>query len=59
VQQLVDALGEIVLSWVREVHGGNVYRWDEKEMEGWLCPALPRFFGLPPEKLYLQVKPAK
>src|SRR3984893_10628295 len=27
---------QIVLEWDREEGGGNVYRWEEKEMEGWL-----------------------
>jgi hypothetical protein len=48
----------IVLEWVREEGGGNIYRWPEKGMEGWLCPALLRYFPSPPEKLYVQVKPA-
>ena len=42
----------------REDGGGNVYRWKEKEMEGWLCPALLKYFTEPPEKLYIQVKAA-
>ena len=46
----------IVLVWVREEDGGNVYRWSEKDMEGWLCPALFMYFDQPPEKLYVQVK---
>jgi hypothetical protein len=49
---------QIVLEWVREDGGGNVYRWNEKGMEGWLCPALLKYFEHPPEKLYIQVKPA-
>jgi hypothetical protein len=48
----------IVLDWVREEGGGNVYRWPEKGMEGWLCPALLRYFERAPEKLYVQVKAA-
>ena len=44
------------LSWLREEMGGNVYRW--KGMEGWLCPALLRYFPQAPEKLYVQVKAA-
>jgi hypothetical protein len=46
----------IVLEWVREDGGGNVYRWTEKEMEGWFCPALLRYFAEPPNKLFIQVK---
>lgn len=49
---------QIVLEWQREDGGGNVYRWKEKEMEGWLCPALLRYFTDPLEKLYIQVKAA-
>ena len=45
---------QIVLEWAREDGGGNVYRWKEKEMEGWLCPALLRYFTDPPAKLYIQ-----
>ena len=49
---------QIVLDWVREDGGGNVYRWAETGQEGWLCPALFRYFEHAPAKLYLQVKPA-
>lgn len=48
---------QIVLEWVRE-DGGNVYRWAEKSLEGWLCPALLRYFEQAPAKLHLQVKAA-
>ena len=47
---------QIVLEWQREEGDGNVYLWPEKEMEGWLCPALLRYFPEAPEKLYVQVK---
>jgi hypothetical protein len=49
---------QIMLEWVREEGGGNVYRWTEKEMEGWLFPGLVRYFANPPEKFCLQVKAA-
>ncbi len=49
---------KIVLEWVREEGGGNVYRWAEKDMEGWLCPALFKYFEQTPLKLYVQVKAA-
>ena len=35
---------QVVLDWLRADGGGNVYRWKEKDMEGWLCPALLRYF---------------
>ncbi len=49
---------QIVLDRVREEGGGNVYRWSEKDMEGWLCPALLKYFEEPPQKLFVQVKGA-
>lgn len=49
---------QIVLDWLKEKGGGNVYRWPDKSMEGWLCPALLRYFSEPPEKLFIQVKAA-
>jgi hypothetical protein len=49
---------QIVLDWVREEGGGNVYRWPENGMEGWLCPALFKYFERAPEKLYVQVRGA-
>jgi hypothetical protein len=49
---------QIELEWQREEGGGNVYRWAEKRMEGWLCPALLRYFPQAPEKLFVQVKAA-
>ncbi|CAN5478821.1 hypothetical protein BH11PLA2_BH11PLA2_47610 [soil metagenome] len=49
---------KIVLEWLREEGGGNVYLWKEQEMEGWLCPALLKYFETAPEKLFVQVKAA-
>lgn len=48
----------IVLEWLREDGGGNTYRWPDKGMEGWLCPALFKYFERAPQKLFVQVKPA-
>jgi hypothetical protein len=47
---------DLVLEWRREEGGGNVYRWPEKEMEGWLCPALFKYFEQAPPRLYIQIK---
>jgi hypothetical protein len=30
--------------WTRAEYGGNWYRWPKREMEGWLCPALLKYF---------------
>lgn len=45
------------LTWKREDMGGNWYYSEELEMEGWLCPALFKYFETAPKKIFLQVKP--
>jgi len=45
---------QIVLEWAREDGGSNVYRWKDKEMEGWLCPALLHYFSEAPATLYIR-----
>jgi hypothetical protein len=45
------------LHWRRDEYGGNWYYSPEHELEGWLCPALFRYFEKAPECLYIQVKP--
>jgi hypothetical protein len=36
--------------------GGTWYRSAEFTLEGWLCPALLRYFSQPPDQLYVQIK---
>lgn len=43
--------------WNREEAGGNWYYSPEYDAEGWLCPALFKYFAAAPERLYVQVKP--
>jgi len=43
--------------WVREESGGNWYRTDSPHMEGWLCPALFRYFSSAPERLFVKAEP--
>lgn len=45
------------LSWVREEMGGNWYRSDQPEMEGWLCPALFKYFAAAPATLFVKAEP--
>ena len=47
------------LDWQRGEHGGNWYLENELGMEGWLCPALYKYFDPDPNRLYVQVKPTK
>jgi hypothetical protein len=44
------------LEWRREEGTGNVYYSRELDAEGWLCPALLRYFEVPPSEIYVQVK---
>lgn len=37
------------LDRIREEFGGNWYRWAERGMDGWLCPALFLYFPTAPE----------
>lgn len=45
------------LTWVRPELSGNVYFEPDLGMEGWLCPALLKYFEAPPAELYCQCKP--
>jgi hypothetical protein len=45
------------LRWLREDAGGNVYHCPAFNLEGWLCPALFKYFDAAPKAIYLQVKP--
>lgn len=45
------------LSWRRAGSGGNYYYSHAHGVEGWLCPALLKYFDQAPEELYFQVKP--
>ena len=46
-------------TWNRPEHGGNWYTWAERGIEGWLCPALFKYFEAAPEAIYVQVSPRK
>lgn len=47
---------DLHLEWVRKEASGNVYKWAEQGMEGWLCPALLKYFENPPMEIYVQLK---
>jgi hypothetical protein len=44
------------LDWRRAESGGNWYYSADLDMEGWLCPALFRYFSDAPAFLYVQIK---
>lgn len=41
----------------REEHGGNWYYSPKFEMEGWLCPALFKYFDKAPAEIYVKAEP--
>jgi hypothetical protein len=43
--------------WAREEYGGNWYSWPERQKEGWLCPALFKYFESAPQEIYVKVSP--
>lgn len=43
---------QVKLEWKREEYGGNWYFWQEKNLEGWLCPALFKYFDETPSEIY-------
>ena len=45
------------LTWVRAESGGNYYRLDDPPMEGWLCPAMFKYFADPPKEIYVKAEP--
>jgi hypothetical protein len=48
---------QFTLERLREEDGGNWYRWTERGREGWLCPALFRYYETAPDRLYIEVRP--
>jgi hypothetical protein len=48
---------QIMLEWRRHDGGGDWYYARELAQEGWLCPALLRYFERAPQRIYVQVKP--
>ena len=45
------------LEWRREESGGNWYYNERFQMEGWLCPALFKYFPKAPREIYVKVEP--
>ena len=44
------------LSWVRGDMQGNYYRLDDPPMEGWICPALFKYYREPPANLFVKAE---
>jgi hypothetical protein len=50
---------EVKLEWRREEFEGNWYYSPQFDMEGWLCPALFKYFDTAPVELYARAEPKK
>jgi hypothetical protein len=47
---------QVELIRLRSEYGGNWYGWTATNMEGWLCPALAKYFPDPPPMLYARAE---
>lgn len=47
------------LTRVREEYGGHWYKAKDEGVEGWLCPALLRYFDAAPESIYIKAEPGR
>jgi hypothetical protein len=50
---------QVELEWVREDSGGNWYRIKGQTQEGWLCPALFKYFEEAPKYIFAKAEPIK
>jgi len=47
------------LVWLREESGGNWYQLENTEMEGWLCPALFKYYQSAPQEIFIKAEAKK
>lgn len=47
------------LTWLRGDMGGNYYKMEEPAMEGWICPAMFRYYKVAPKELYVKAESKK
>ena len=47
------------LRWLRGDSGGNYYALDDPPMEGWICPAMFKYYAKAPEHLYIKAEQIK
>jgi len=50
---------QVELTRVREEYGGCWYKAQDYGAEGWLCPALLKYFESAPESLYIKAEPGR
>jgi len=47
---------QLALEWRRAEHEGNWYYAADLDLEGWLCPALFKYFDHAPDRIYAAFK---
>jgi hypothetical protein len=47
------------LTWLRGDSNGNFYKLNDPPVEGWICPAMFKYYKTPPENLYVQADPIR
>ena len=45
------------LTWLRGDLQGNYYKLDDPPMEGWICPAMFKYYDKPPAEVYVKAEP--
>ena len=50
---------QVEITRVREEYGGYWYKAKDEGAEGWLCPALFRYFETAPQSLYIKAEPGR
>jgi uncharacterized protein DUF6717 len=48
---------QVTVEWRREESGGNWYYSPAHDKEGWLCPALMKYFPHAPMRIYIRAEP--
>ena len=48
---------QLRVKWVRQEKGGNWYYSEELKKEGWLCPALFKYYKKAPKEIYVKAEP--
>lgn len=48
---------QLKAEWSREEYGGNWYNSRDLSIEGWLCPALFKYFLTAPKEIFVKAEP--
>jgi len=47
---------QVELEWVRKEYDGNWYRIKGQTLEGWLCPAMFKYFDVAPKSIFVKAE---